>query len=72
MNSKTQKVSSPLLSGYLQSLIWGQRWRVRRRNDGPEELVITTEPSEEEDNPLGIDDGSFITHFVHLKVDIID
>ena len=31
--------------------IQGRQWRLRRHNDGPEELVTTTEASEEEDDP---------------------
>ena len=31
--------------------IQGRLWRLRRRNDGPEELATTTEASTEEDKP---------------------
>ena len=31
--------------------IWGQRQRIRRHDDGPEELATTTEASSEKDEP---------------------
>ena len=31
--------------------IWGQRRRLRRRDDGPDKLATTTEASVEEDEP---------------------